>query len=187
MVLFPTFTSEELTMRSLFIAASLLALTACGGTTTDTAANDTLATNDIAAVDSMIANDGMDGAMAGNMASSGAAVTVTVEGVTANGGPVLVALQSEGEFGKSAGTYTTKVEPTGTSVTATLPGVPAGRYAAAVVQDTDKNGSFTIGKTGPTEPYGFSGTAQTGAPAFGPAAFDVAATGGTATVTLKGK
>jgi uncharacterized protein (DUF2141 family) len=114
-------------------------------------------------------------------------VTVSIDGVAANGGPVLVALQSESEFGKSAGTYTTKVEPTGTSVTATLSGVPAGRYAAAVVQDTDRNGSFTICETGPTEPYGFSGTAQSGPPAFAPAAFDVATTGATASVTLKGK
>jgi uncharacterized protein (DUF2141 family) len=141
----------------------------------------------MAAVDNMITDDGMNAGMAGNMASGGAVVTVTVDGVRANGGPVLVALQSEGEFAKSAGTYTTKVEPTGTSVTATLSGVPAGRYAAAVVQDTDRNGSFTIGDTGPTEPFGFSGTVQTGAPTFGPAAFDVGATGGSASVTLKGK
>lgn len=173
-------------MRSLFIAASVLALAACSGTT-DTANSDSVVTNDMAAVDNMIADDGMNGGMAGNLADGGGVVTVSIDGVTANGGPVLVALQSESEFGKSAGTYTTKVEPTGSSVTATLSGVPAGRYAAAVVQDTDKNGSFTIGATGPTEPYGFSGTAQTGAPAFAPAAFDVAATGATASVTLKGK
>ena len=173
-------------MRSLFLAASILTLAACGGTTTDTAANDAVVANDIAAVDNMIADDGMNTAMAGNRAASGAVVTVTVNGVTANSGPVLVALQSESEFGKSAGSYTTTVEPTGTSVTATLSGVPAGRYAAAVVQDTNRDGTFTIGATGPTEPYGFSGTAQSGAPAFGPAAFDVAATGATASVTLKG-
>jgi uncharacterized protein (DUF2141 family) len=173
-------------MRSLFIAASLLALSACGGTT-DTAGNETGTANDLAAVDNMIADDGMNTGMAGNMAARGGVVTVSIDGVAANGGPVLVALQSESEFGKSAGTYTTKVEPTGASVTATLSGVSAGRYAAAVVQDTDRNGSFTIGKTGPTEPYVFSGTAQSGPPAFAPAAFDVATTGATASVTLKGK
>jgi uncharacterized protein (DUF2141 family) len=176
-------------MRSLLIAASLLALTACGGA--EAPANDTAVSNDLAAVDNMIADDGMNGAMAGNMAGNmtgaGGTVTVTVNGVTANGGPVLVALQSESEFGKSAGTYTAKVDPTGTSVTATISGVPVGRYAAAVVQDTDKDGTFTIGASGPTEPYGFSGAAQNGAPTFAPAAFDVAATGGTASVTLKGK
>lgn len=174
-------------MRSLFIAASMLALAACGGTTDTAATNDMVAANDMAAVDNMIADDGMNAGMAGNMAAGGAVVTVTVDGVTANSGPVLVALQSESEFGKSAGTYTTKVEPTGTSVTATLSGVPAGRYAAAVVQDTNRDGTFTIGDTGPTEPYGFSGTAQSGAPAFAPAAFDVSATGGNASVTLKGQ
>lgn len=172
-------------MRSLFTAAALLALTACGGGA-DTTANSSAA-NDLGAADSIVIDDGMNGVMAGNMAAAGGVVTVTIEGVTANGGPVLVALQNETEFGKSAGTYTTKVEPTGPSITATLSGVPAGRYAAAVVQDTDKDGSFTIGATGPTEPYGFSGTAQSGPPAFARAAFEVAATGGTATVTLKGK
>lgn len=175
-------------MRNLLLAASLLGLAACGSNTTTTAANDAVVANDMAAVDNMIADDGMNAGMTGNMAAAGGAVvTVTVDGVRANGGPVLVALQSESEFAKSAGTYSTKVEPTGTSVTATLSGVPAGRYAAAVVQDTDRNGSFTIGDTGPTEPYGFSGTAQAGAPTFGPAAFDVGATGGSASVTLKGK
>lgn len=174
-------------MRSLFLAATLLSLAACGGGT-ETAVDNTAVTNDLATVDNMIADDGMNGgAMAGNMASGGGTVTVTVSGVAANGGPVLVALQSEGEFAKTAGTYTAKVEPTGTTVTASIPNVPAGRYAAAVVQDTNQDGTFTIGATGPTEPYGFSGTAQKGAPTFAPAAFEVAATGGTASVTLKGK
>ncbi|WP_338502263.1 DUF2141 domain-containing protein [Sphingomonas kaistensis] len=175
-------------MRSLLLAASILGLAACGNTTETAATNDAIVSNDMAAVDNMIADDGMNAGMGGNIAtSSGAVVTVSVSGVTANSGPVLVALQSESEFGKSAGTYTTKVEPTGTSVTATLSGVPAGRYAAAVVQDTNRDGTFTIGATGPTEPYGFSGTAQSGAPAFAPAAFDVSATGGSATVALKSK
>ena len=57
---------------------------------------------------------------------------------------------------------TTKVEPTGNSVTATLSGVPAGRYAAAVVQDTNRDGTFTIGATVvapmlPPCPYLYSG------------------------------
>lgn len=173
-------------MRTLLLAASLLSLAACGSNTTTTA-NDAAVTNDLAAVDNMIADDGMNTDMAGNMAGGGGVVTVTVSGVTANGGPVLVALQNEADFGKAAGSYTAKVEPTGTNVTATISGVPAGRYAAAVVQDTNRDGTFTIGDTGPTEPFGFSGTAQTGAPAFGPAAFDVATSGATASVTLKGK
>lgn len=171
-------------MRMLFAATAALALTACGGQSTDTAAtNDMAMTNDMAAMDNtMMAND-----MAAMNTTGGAgAVTVTVNGVRANGGPVLVALQTEADFAKQAGTYTTTVQPTGTSVTATIQGVSPGSYAAAVVQDTDQNGSFTIGETGPTEPFGFSGTAQTGAPTFGPAAFQVAETGGTATVTLSG-
>lgn len=170
-------------MRSLFIAASLLALTACGGT--DTTATNTAVVNDLATIDNMIADDGMGGNALGNMAGGGA-VTGTVSGVTPNGGPVLVALQPEGDFAKSAAAYTAKVDPTASTVTASIPGVAPGAYAAAVVQDTNKDGTFTIGDTGPTEPFGFSGTAQTGAPTFGPAQFEVSGSGGTATVALKG-
>lgn len=173
-------------MRGILVLASALALTACGGATTDTA--NTAVTNDLAAMDNMLVDDGMGNAgMTGNMAAGAATVTVTVNGVTPNGGPVLVALQGEGDFAKQAAAYSAKVDPTATTVTATISGVAPGSYAAAVVQDTNKDGSFTLGETGPTEPFGFSGTAQKGAPTFGPASFEVADSGGTATVTLKGK
>lgn len=174
-------------MRHLMIAASFLALAACGSNST----NDVVATNDLATVDNLIVDDGTNGAMsanmAGNMAGAGGTVTVTVNGVTPNGGPVLVALQGAGDFAKQAAAYTAKVDPTAATVTATISGVAPGSYAAAVVQDTNKDGSFTIGDTGPTEPFGFSGSAQSGAPTFAPASFEVAEGGASASVTLKGR
>lgn len=168
-------------MRNLLVAASLFALAACGGT--ETADQNLAVANDMAVVDNILVDDGM---VNGNMAMGSGIVTVTVNGVTPNGGPVLVALQREGDFAKQAAAYSTRLDPTAATVTATFSGVAPGPYAAAVVQDTDNDGSFTIGATGPAEPFGFSGTAQSGAPAFGPASFQVAQDGGNATVTLSG-
>lgn len=171
-------------MRLFLVAASLLALTACGGA--DETAN-TAAIDDLATVDNMLIDDGMNAPMAGNMAAGAGTVTVTINGVTPNGGPVLVALQGENDFAKQAAAYSAKVDPTAATVTATISGVAPGSYAAAVVQDSNNDGTFTIGETGPAEPFGFSGTAQSGAPTFGPASFQVVESGGTATVTLKGR
>ena len=173
-------------MRNLLILAGAVSLAACGGTTTETA--NTAVQNDLAAVDNMLIDDGTNGMnTAGNMAMGAGTVTVTVNGVRPNGGPVLVALQGAGDFAKQAAAYSAKVDPTASTVTATISGVAPGSYAAAVVQDTNNDGTFTIGETGPAEPFGFSGTAQSGAPTFAPASFEVAESGGTATVTLKGK
>lgn len=111
-------------------------------------------------------------------------VTVTVTGVMPDGGPVLVALQDESGFAQVAGKYSATVTPTGRTVRATIRNVTAGRYAAAVVQDTNKDGTLTLGATGPSEPFGFSGPSQRGAPAFRPASFQVNAKGGSARVML---
>lgn len=111
-------------------------------------------------------------------------VTVSVSGVQPNGGPVMAALQRSGQFAKKQGAYSQIVQPTGETVQVTFPNVAPGTYAAAVTQDTDGDGTLTIGKTGPTEPFGFSGAPQTGAPKFGPASQRVTRAGGTMTVTL---
>lgn len=155
-------------MRTTIIVAALL-LSACGSNTAET--NDAVLTDTDAPMDNMASTDP---AMAGNMAGAAGTVRVNVSGVRANGGPVLVALQREDGFAKQDAAYTAKVDPTGTAVSATIIRVTPGSYAAAVVQDTNNDGTFTIGETGPTEPFGFSGSPQPGAPAFGPAAFDVA-------------
>lgn len=126
-------------------------------------------------------------AQGGGMAARGGNVTVTVSGVVANGGPVLVALQDSASFAQAAAKYSTTVTPTGRTVTATIRGVAPGRYAAAVVQDTNQDGTLTLGETGPTEPFGFSGAAQKGAPKFQPASFQVNARGGSARVALKAR
>lgn len=112
-------------------------------------------------------------------------VTVTVRGVRPNGGPVLAVLQTADQFAQAQGAYSQKVEPTASTVRVVFRDVAAGTYAAAVSQDTDGDGSVTIGQTGPSEPYGFSGARQKGAPKFAPASKRITARGGAMAVTLK--
>ena len=171
-------------MKILLPIVAAFALSACG---TNTAGEDNSVTS--AGTNEVVPADPMANEATGNtaMTGTGGAVTVTINGVAPNGGPVLVALQDSASFAKVAGTYSTTVQPTGASVTATFQGVTPGTYAAAVVQDTNQDGTLTLGSTGPSETFGFSGTPQTGAPAFEPASFQVAETGGTATVTLTPK
>ena len=111
-------------------------------------------------------------------------VTVTVSGVQPNAGPVLAVLQRSGQFAKKGGAYKQTVQATSDTVTVTFSNVAPGTYAAAAVQDTNGDGTVTIGKTGPTEPFGFSGPAQTGVPKFGPASQRITSAGGTMTVAL---
>lgn len=112
-------------------------------------------------------------------------VTVTVTGAKGGGGKVLIALQTEGQFAKpAAAAYSAAAEPSSGRAIHSFSNVKPGRYAVAVVQDTDKNGAVTLGKTGPTEPWGLSGAVQTGAPKFAPAAVEVTAAPLTVTVPL---
>ena len=173
-------------MKIILPLIAAAALSACGSSTP--AEN---ASTGAAATDPVAMNGSDMNAMAGNdmaMAPAGGAgaVTVTINGVSPNGGPVLVALQDSAGFAKAAGAYTSRADPTGATVTATFQGVAPGSYAAAAVQDTNNDGTLTLEATGPSEPWGFSGTPQTGAPTFAPASFQVAETGGVATVTLSG-
>lgn len=112
-------------------------------------------------------------------------VSVTVEGLSSAGGTLLVALQTDAQFAKKDAAYAKTAPATGSSVTVSFDDVAAGTYAVAVVQDTDGNGDFTVGDTGPAEPWGFSGDAQSGAPQFSPAGVEVGESGTVeATVTL---
>lgn len=160
-------------------AAAALLLAGCQ-TSTDDGASASASTSGEMAGDATTSADA-------TAASGGGAVTVTVSGARANGGPVLVALQTEGQFAQAAGTYNQRAQATGATVTVRFAGVAPGRYAASAVQDANNDGSFTIGATGPTEPYGFSGARQPGPPAFAPAAFDVTTAGASASVTLNAR
>ena len=153
-------------------AASALALSACGetGDDTDAMADNTAMVDDTAMTDPMM-GDGQ--------------VTVTITGVQPGEAPLLVALQGQDNFLQSAGAYTQPVDATGSTVTATFDGVTPGSYVAAVVHDENGDGGINIGETGPDEPWGISGSSQTGgAPEFMPAMFEVTESGDQANVSL---
>ena len=100
-----------------------------------------------------------------------AEVTVRVTGLERRG-RVFVALQDERGFAAAGGAYTKKARARRGEAEVTFEDVAPGRYAVAVFQDTDRDGTVTLTDTGPTEPWGFSGDVS-GAPTFDAAAIDV--------------
>ena len=107
-------------------------------------------------------------------ADGDATVTVTITGVEPDGGELYVALQDETGFAQKGGAYTQTATAEGRSVRVTFEGVAPGEYAVAAFQDADGDGDVTIGRTGPSEPWGVSGgTPRRGAPTFDDAMIDV--------------
>lgn len=108
-------------------------------------------------------------------------LTVEVQHVTPNGGPVMVALYDKvADFpDPSKGVAGQSVEASGDSAVATFHGLATGSYAVAVYQDLNRNGRFDKNFLGlPTEPYGFSRDARgsLGPPSFEAAAVEIPAT-----------
>jgi uncharacterized protein (DUF2141 family) len=110
-------------------------------------------------------------------------LTVTVRGVRAGRGPVMVALY-DSEAGWSGGAEpvaAARLAAEGTEVTARFDDLPSGSYGVKLFQDLDANGAMNTNMFGiPTEPYGFSNDAPV---RFGPPAWEAAAfSANTATV-----
>ncbi|MBS1596163.1 MAG: DUF2141 domain-containing protein [Bacteroidetes bacterium] len=107
-------------------------------------------------------------------------LVVTVKGInTTKGGELATALFTKDNFprtGKEAkGIYTTI---TADQMQVVFEQVPAGTYAVAVYQDTDRDHKLKTNLVGyPTEPLGFSRDARIrlGPPAFSDAALSIAA------------
>jgi uncharacterized protein (DUF2141 family) len=108
-------------------------------------------------------------------------LTVEVQHVTPNGGPVMVAVYDKSEDFPSPqkGLAGQAVGAQGESAEAIFHGLAPGRYAVAVYQDLNRNGRLDKNFLGlPTEPYGFSRDARgsLGPPSFDAAAVDIPAT-----------
>jgi uncharacterized protein (DUF2141 family) len=108
-------------------------------------------------------------------------LTVEVQHVTPNGGPVMVAVYDRSEDFPSPqkGLVGQAVEAQGESAEAIFHGLAPGRYAVAVYQDLNRNGRLDKNFLGlPAEPYGFSKDARgsLGPPSFDAAAVDIPAT-----------
>jgi uncharacterized protein (DUF2141 family) len=108
-------------------------------------------------------------------------LTVEIQHVTPNAGPVMVAVYDKAEDfpAPQKGLAGQAVEAHGESAEAFFHGLAPGRYAVAVYQDLNRNGKLDKNFLGlPTEPYGFSRDARgsLGPPSFDAAAVEIPAT-----------
>jgi uncharacterized protein (DUF2141 family) len=122
-----------------------------------------------------------------SQAVAGPAVTVTVAGIKAKQGFIMIALHDEKAW---AGTPLTRarVPVKAETVTVTLAAPTPGRYGIKLFHDVNGDGAMATNMIGfPTEPFGFSNNAPVrfGPPAFADAGFDVGPSGAAQTVTLK--
>ena len=106
------------------------------------------------------------------------------------GGSIAIAVYRDADsFRRSADPVKTVTVPrTGASTTVTIRDLAPGRYAIGTFHDTDGNGRLSTWPVGlPKEAYGFSRDARGrfGPPSFDAAAFDLSASGGRQTITLR--
>lgn len=104
----------------------------------------------------------------------GAPIEVTVSGVRALTGQVIVAICPERQFLKTCA-YSGAAAAHGGTVVVTVPNVPPGRYAAQAFADADDDGKLGRTMVGiPKEGVGFSNNAMRRflPPKFSSAAFD---------------
>ena len=119
-------------------------------------------------------------------AAMAADVTVTLTGVQAKGGQMLVSLQSREQFMKPQGAAgATGPAEAGTQVV-TVQDVAPGDYAVMVMHDADSDWSMDRQASGmPSEGWGMSGNAPTNrARAFDEVKFTVPAGGGAVSIAL---
>jgi uncharacterized protein (DUF2141 family) len=114
-------------------------------------------------------------------------VTVTLTGVQAKGGQMLVSLQSRDQFMQPTATTGTKVQVTAAGdLTVTIPNVPPGDYAVMVLHDQDSNFQMAREPSGkPKEGWAMSGTFPGGRkPTFDEVKVTVPAEGATLTEAM---
>ena len=114
-------------------------------------------------------------------------VKVTVVGIKASQGFMMIALHSEKAW-SGAPVARMKVAVTGATMTVTLAAPTSGRYGIKMFQDVDSDGEMSTNIVGfPTEPVGFSNDAplRFGPPSFADAGFNVGPNGAAQTITLR--
>ena len=104
-------------------------------------------------------------------------VTVTITGVTARGGEILIALQTKDEYLQPRGSYGVKAaSPAATgTVTVTSPGVAPGTYSVSVLHDENMDGTMAMAANGmPKEGWAMlNGDKLRAAPTFDATSFAV--------------
>ena len=106
-------------------------------------------------------------------------VTVTLTGVEARGGVLLVALQTRGEFMQSSAAHADRVErPAAGTLRLTFHDVVPGDYALTVLHDEDSDGRMKMNGYMPGEGWAMvNGDALRGTPTFDLVKFTVSASG----------
>jgi uncharacterized protein (DUF2141 family) len=120
-------------------------------------------------------------------AEAGPTVRITVAGIKAPQGFMMLALHDEKGWSGAALTRL-RVPVTATSLTAVLPAPAPGRYGVKLFHDVNGDGTMDTNIVGfPTEPFGFSNDApiRLGPPSFADAAFDIGPAGATQRITLR--
>lgn len=105
-------------------------------------------------------------------------VTVTIAGVKAKGGDVLVALQTEAEYLQPRGTYGAKAAAPAKdgTVTVTLHNVKPGAYSVSVLHDENSDMQMKMANGMPAEGWSMKNADQLrAAPTFAETSFAVAA------------
>jgi uncharacterized protein (DUF2141 family) len=105
-----------------------------------------------------------------------ATLTVKVDGVTAAGGNLMVALCDSATYsGSGKPLHGMKIPAKAGSMTVHFDAIAPGPYAVKVMQDVNGNGKMDIGLFGPSEPYGFSNNVRAvmSAPSFDKAKFEI--------------
>lgn len=120
-------------------------------------------------------------------AVAGPGVTVTVKGIKAPQGFIMVALHDEKTW-SGAAIARARVPVKAATLTVTIAAPVPGRYGIKMFHDVDGDGAMATNMVGfPTEPFGFSNDAPVrfGPPSFADAGFDVGPNGAAQTITLK--
>ncbi|MCE9523214.1 MAG: DUF2141 domain-containing protein [Alphaproteobacteria bacterium] len=126
-------------------------------------------------------------ALAASSAAADPTVKVTVVGLKANQGFMMIALHSEQAW-SGAAVAKIKVAVTAAAMTVTLAAPAPGRYGIKMFHDVNGDGEMATNIVGfPTEPFGFSNDAPVrfGPPSFADAGFDIGPNGAAQTITLR--
>lgn len=107
-------------------------------------------------------------ALVGAGAAQAGDVTVTLTGVQARGGQLLVSLQTREQFMQPTGLGEIVQNPTAGTTTVTFRDVPAGDYTVSVLHDQNGDGQMQVSEIGiPTEGWAMShGAELRGPPTF---------------------
>ena len=141
-------------------------------------------------IPALLAMSSAHAAVAPAVQSAQAALQIEVEAPQTTGQIAIAIYRDADSFRRSAEPVRTlKLDRRGAVTSASVTGLPPGRYVIAAFQDTNGDGKLSLNPVGiPREPFGFSNNARArfGLPSFDSAAFSLTASGATQRMVLRG-